>query len=102
MITSKYPAKFLLFGQPFEYDAIQAWYGYFKVHKLLVSFMETDESSIDYNSTNTNVIFICNIYHIDEHVSVGFGSTPLSAAINAKLHNFIEAVDSMNWFLDEL
>ena len=60
MITSKYPAKFLLFGQPFEYDAIQAWYGYFKVHKLL------------------------------------------SAAINAKLHNFIEAVDSMNWFLDEL
>jgi len=96
------PKNFLLLGKKFAFDGVFTWYGMFEEFNLLVSIMETDESTLYESATLDRTIYIFTLYHFDELISQGQGYTPLEAAFNAKIHKYIVSLDSMTSFIKTL
>lgn len=93
------PNKFTLLGKKFVFDGNFTWYGMFEDFNLLMSIMETDESTLYDSAALGKTVYIFNLYHYDEFVSQGQGYTPLQAAFNAKIHKYIVSLDTMSSFM---
>lgn len=74
----------------------------FEEFNLLISIMETDESTLYESAAFDRTVYIFTLYHFDELVSQGQGYTPLEAAFNAKIHKYIVALDNITSFIKTL
>ncbi len=99
MKITSLPKKFVLFGKQFIFDNVFSWYGTFTEHNLLVNIIELDSDNLFDSESGEKVFYCCTIYHFDEMVSQSIGTSPLLAAVEAKLPHYLDSVTVMNDFL---